>query len=86
MALSIKNRKVEDDARELSRVMRKPITEVVGEAISIHLSRAKEVARSVHRDDLLEKVRAIQDRVAALPVLDARHPDEWMYDANGLPK
>jgi len=32
------------------------------------------------------KIREIQDRVAALPILDYRPIDEMLYDEYGLPK
>jgi hypothetical protein len=34
----------------------------------------------------MERVRAILDRVHALPILDPRHPDDILYDEYGLPK
>lgn len=86
MALSIKNRHVEENARELSRVTKRPLTEVVGEAIEIHLKKAKLIAQAEPRDDFMQKIREIQERVAKLPVLDPRHPDDILYDENGLPK
>jgi hypothetical protein len=35
---------------------------------------------------LVEKLRRIQERIASLPVLDARDPDELLYDEHGLPR
>jgi antitoxin VapB len=86
MALSIKNRHVEENARELSRVTRRPLTEIVGEAIEIHLKRAKQIAQAAPHDDFMEKIREIQAQAAKLPILDPRHPDDILYDENGLPK
>jgi antitoxin VapB len=86
LALSIKNRKVEDDARELARLTRLPITDAVGEAIAIQLERKRQTARAFSNDDFLEKIREIQARVAKLPICDPRHPDDILYDEFGLPK
>jgi antitoxin VapB len=86
MALSIKNGRVEENARELSRILNKPITEAVGEAIEAQLKRARVVAKVRESDDILRKLKEIQDRAAKLPILDLRHPDEILYYENGLPK
>lgn len=34
----------------------------------------------------MDRVRAILERVHALPILDDRHPDDILYDEYGLPK
>ena len=86
MALSIKNPEVEALARELARVSRKPITEVVRDSLKRELERAKVIARVRPEPDLAERLMAIGRRCAALPVLDDRSPDEILgYDENGLP-
>lgn len=35
---------------------------------------------------LLARVQRIQEEIAEVPVLDRRHPDEVLYDENGLPR
>lgn len=87
MALSIKNREVEELARELARISGKPITEAVRDSLKRELERAKIVA-SVHPqgDDYVERILEIGRRCAALPVLDDRSADEILgYGDDGLP-
>lgn len=86
MALSIKNREVEELARELARITKKPITEAVRVSLKRELDRAKVVARATPKLGLAEQLMAIGREVAAMPVLDDRSPDEILgYDENGLP-
>jgi hypothetical protein len=66
MALSIKNREVEANARELAILTGKPLTQALNDAI-------------------IREIKC-QKRVAKLPLLDKRHPDEILYDEFGLPK
>ena len=86
MALSIKNRELEEVSRELARVTGKPITEALLEGARRELLRQKQIRAYKPKEDLWAEVQKIQARVAALPILDSRHPDEIMYDENGLPK
>jgi antitoxin VapB len=86
MALSIKNREVEELARELARITKKPITEAVRDSLKRELERAKVIANSTPKTGLAERLMAIGREVAAMPVLDDRTPDEILgYDENGLP-
>ncbi len=86
MALSIKNREVEELARELARLTRKPITEAVRDGLRREVERAKVAAASSPVPDLSERLLAIGRSCASLPVLDSRTPDEILgYDENGLP-
>ena len=84
MALSIKNPEAERLARELARVTGESLTEAVTEALRDRL-----VRKAGHKGDLDQvraEIRRIQARVAALPVLDDRTPDEIIgYDEHGLP-
>ncbi len=83
MALSIKNPEAERLARELARVTGESLTEAVTEALRQRMLR--ETGR-VNDVTLREDVRRIQERVARLPVLDPRTPDEILgYDESGLP-
>lgn len=87
MALSIKNREVEALARELARLSGKPITEAVRDGLRREVERAKVIAAATPKDDdYVERIMAIGRKVAAMPVLDDRTPDEILgYDENGLP-
>lgn len=83
MALSIKNPEAERLARELARLTNESLTEAVLLALRQRLQR--EQGRK-HGPDLFEDVRRIQERVAHLPVQDARPADEIIgYDERGLP-
>lgn len=84
MALSIKNQETEKLARELARTTGKSLTQVVTEALRDRLVR--EVGHKGDREQVRAEIRRIQARVAALPVLDERTPDEIIgYDEHGLP-
>lgn len=84
MALSIKNPEAERLARELARITGESLTEVVTKALRDRL-----VRKAGHKGDVEQvraEIRRIQERVAALPVLDDRTPDEILgYDEHGLP-
>lgn len=82
MALSIKNPETEKLARELARRTGESITEAITAALRERLSRER--ARRRH-PDLAQRLKAITDRVAALPTLDTRNADEVLgYDDRGL--
>ncbi len=84
MALSIKNPETERLARELARTTGESVTRAVTEALRDRLVR--EAGHKGDREQILAEIREIQARVAALPVLDDRTPDEIIgYDENGLP-
>lgn len=86
MALSIKNREVENLARELARVSGKPITEAVRDSLKRELDRAKVIARATPEPDLAERLLEIGRRCAALPVLNDMTDDEILgYDEFGAP-
>jgi antitoxin VapB len=87
MALSIKNREVEELARELARISGKPITEAVRDSLKRELERAKIVAAACPEDDdFVERILDIGRRCAALPVIDNRSADEILgYGEDGLP-
>lgn len=84
MALSIKDPKTETLARELARRTGESITEATRRALEDRLRR---VIGAKKAPLLLEEMAAIRKRVAALPVLDRRSPDEILgYDEDGLPR
>ena len=83
MALSIKNREAERLARELADVTGQTITEAVISAMREQLARKR---ASVSARALMESLRDVHERVARIPVLDNRSPEEMLYDEHGLPK
>lgn len=83
MALSIKDPVTEKLARELAEKTGENITTATRRALEERLRR---LSNLTHRENLLQDVEAIQNRIRALPVLDARSADEILgYDENGLP-
>lgn len=84
MALSIKNRELEEVSRELARVTGKPITEALLEGAKRELLRQKQIHAYLPKDDLWVAVQKIQERVAKLPILDNRPIKEIRDDIYGL--
>lgn len=83
MALNIKNPEAERLARELAEATGENITQAVTHALRERLIRKTGRVRDI---TLQEDIRRIQERVAKLPVLDDRTPDEIIgYDEHGLP-
>jgi antitoxin VapB len=83
MALSIKNPETERLARELAQATGESLTDAITRALRDRIARI--TGRDA--DAMLERdLREIQERVARLPVLDSRSPDEIVgYDEQGLP-
>ncbi len=83
MALNIRNDEADRLARELAAETGKSLTDAVIDALSDSLRRRR---GRVSERDLVEELVEIGQRCAALPVLDARSPDEILgYDQVGLP-
>jgi antitoxin VapB len=83
MGISIKNARTEQLARELARETGESLTTAIRRALEERLERV-EGRRSAQ--DKLRLARASLRRVDALPVLDARTPDEILgYDEHGVP-
>ena len=81
MALSIKNHRAEELAHEVARRAGETMTQAVIAALEERLQRL-EGRRSA--PSLLDEIRNIQDRCAALPDRDARSADEILgYDRDG---
>jgi antitoxin VapB len=80
MALSIRNKKVEELARELSRRTGETMTEAIAASLD---ARLEGIGSSTgHRR---AELSAIAAECAALPDLDTRNADEIIgYDANGV--
>lgn len=84
MALNIKSDEADRLARHLARVTGESITEVITVALRERLARVEGVRRA---PSLRDEVRRIQERIAALPVLDPRSDDDIVgYDDAGLPR
>lgn len=83
MPLSIKSHEAERLARLLAKKTGETLTAAIEQALRERLERLQRKQNAaVEVNRLLE----IADRVAALPVLDDRTPDEILgYDENGLP-
>lgn len=83
MAISIKDPETDRLARALAEATGESLTEAIREAIRERLARAKRRDRR----SIASAVRRIQERIANLPVLDARSSDEILgYDDHGLPR
>jgi len=83
MALSIKHPEADRLARELAKRTGETLTDAVIKALRERLAREAGRVRSV---PLSAELRMIGARCAALPVLDARPPDQILgYDDRGLP-
>jgi antitoxin VapB len=86
MALSIRDAETDRLARELAALTGESMTEAIRKALAERLVRTR-AARDDELGRLIANVRAIQERVAQLPVLDDRPEDEILgYDADGLPR
>ncbi|MCO5316340.1 MAG: type II toxin-antitoxin system VapB family antitoxin [Solirubrobacterales bacterium] len=83
MALNIKDPTTDRLARELSELTGESITVAVGTAVRDRLER---LSGGVPSEQRYERMRAIADRLQAMPVLDDRSADEIVgYDEHGLP-
>ena len=83
MALNIKDPETDRLVRALAAETGESITEAVATAVRERLDRVQGSRRA---PDLVEAIRSIAERGAALPVLDARSPEEILgYDEHGLP-
>jgi antitoxin VapB len=87
MALSIKNTRAEELARELAQLRGLPITTAVMEELQRGVDRERKKPLKSHTAaERFRKIMEISERAAKRPVLDPRHPDEILYDEFGLPK
>jgi antitoxin VapB len=83
MSLNIKNEDTHRRARELARLAGETMTQAVDRAIAERLER---IRKTRNRTVLAERLLEIGRECASLPVLDARRPEEMLYDEHGLPK
>ena len=83
MALSIKSQETERLARLVAKQTGETLTAAIEQALRERLERLRRRRRASVR---LERLLEIANRVASLPRLDNRTPDEILgYDENGLP-
>ena len=86
MALSIKNREVEELARELARITKKPITEAVRDSLKREVERERVIAAAKPNDGMVEAIMEISRRSAARPIICTASEDEILdYDEFGVP-
>lgn len=91
MALNIKDRETEEVVRRLAKRTGRSITETVRNAATAELKRidpdhAERAAKlTPEQVAKLRRIEAICEEAAALPMFDARTPDEIIgYDENGI--
>ena len=83
MAISIKDPETDRLARALAAATGESLTDAIRLALRDRLERESHRARR----GISAEVRRIQERIARLPVLDPRSPDELLgYDEHGLPR
>ncbi len=84
MALSIKDPETDRLARALAEATGESLTEAIRRALEERL--ARETQRTAHYR-VETAVRRVQERLASLPVLDSREPDDLIgYDEHGAPR
>ena len=84
MAINIKDAETDDLVRQLAKKTGESITKAVRVSLEERLRR---LSGSQRAPAMREKLEQILARVDALPVVDARSPDEIIgYDENGLPQ
>lgn len=89
MALSIKDERADRLVRRYAKLHNTTYTGAIIQTFSEALRRegvAEDEASEEKLKDFLAFVHDLQARVAALPVLDPRDPDDILYDDDGLPK
>jgi len=83
MALSLRNKHLEELARTLAYERGESITDAILEALEARLNQLGPVPRLARDVAIMENAA---QRIAALPVLSAARPDEIIgYDQDGLP-
>ena len=85
MPLSIKDPEADQLARSLAQRTGETITQAVITALRERLTREQRKDETI--ENLVEEIMDIGKHCAALPLLDARSPDEIIgYDERGLPQ
>ena len=90
MALSIKDESTDRLVRRYAKLHRTSFTGAIKMAVGDALKREGQDVDETDRERVAREfkaaVAAMQERVAKLPILDARTPDEMLYDEDGIPK
>ena len=86
MQLNIKNPDVVRSVKRLSELTGLSATQAVKQAVEEALTAAETRHRHNPRGLDLEKIDALLKRAHSLPILDHRHPDDILYDEDGLPR
>jgi antitoxin VapB len=84
MPLYIRSEEADALARELAARTGLTITDVVTEALREKLAQTPPMPRTY--EEKIAFIRRLQAESAKDPILDPRHPDEILYDEDGLPK
>ena len=84
MSLYIRSEEADRLARELAERTGESLTQTVTVALRERLERTP--SKSDDWEERLARIREIQRRVAAAPILEAGSDNELLYDADGLPK
>lgn len=82
MALNIRNQRTEKLAAELAALTGESKTEAVTMALQERLKEVRRRQKKLNRADRLDEIAL---HCASLPVLDARSPEEMLYNDSGLP-
>ncbi|MGJ3647603.1 type II toxin-antitoxin system VapB family antitoxin [Sphingomonas sp. GlSt437] len=87
MALSIKDAQTDRLVRQYARLHGTSYTGAIRRAVTEALEREgqKPEPDAERAAKVWAAIRDVQARIAAAPILDDRHPDEILYDADGLP-
>jgi antitoxin VapB len=84
MALSIRNEKAEQLAREVASETGESLTQAILRALEERLERLRGRKKAV---DLVQEIMAISERCKALPDCDPRTPEDILgYGSNGVPE
>lgn len=89
MAIHIEDPRLEEALRRLCELTGETVEEAVGKSIAQRLEAENSPKQSgpTDREARLEHFRQMQERIAKLPILDARSPEEIIgYGEDGLPR
>jgi antitoxin VapB len=88
MAFHIRNAEAEEALRRLCEITGESLTDAVLRAVKMRLDaeEAKRGEKANKLAEIAEQDRLMFERLAKLPILDNRNPDEILgYDEHGLP-
>lgn len=85
MTLHINNPEADRLAQELARRTGKPVEQALIDVLREKVDQLPEMPNPKKREATWEDIKKIIDHFATLPVYDTRHPDDILYDENGLP-